>query len=68
MPRPKAIEPKARIHIVLPQSMYGRLRLMFYSQSYENRLMKGAMSEFIVAAIQEKFDRSQPCSGQSSSQ
>ena len=59
MPRPKPLEPKARIHLVIPNLLYARLRLMFHSDANANGLMKGAMSEFITAAIREKLDRSQ---------
>lgn len=58
MARPKAHEPKVRIHAVVPSTMYARLRLMFYTEANETRIMKGAMSEFITAAIQEKLERS----------
>jgi hypothetical protein len=60
MPRPKPLEPKARIHIVLPSPLYARLRLMFYSDANETGMMKGAMSEFIVNAIKEKLERNLP--------
>ncbi len=57
MPRPKPLVPKARIHLVLPQDLYARLRLMFYTEANERMLMHGAMSEFITTAIKEKLER-----------
>ena len=57
MPRPKPLTPKARLHIVIPAALYARLRLIFFTTGNETGLMKGAISEFIEAAIKEKLER-----------
>lgn len=57
MARPKPVEPKARIHIVIPNTLYARLRLLLYSPATANKLLPGAMSEFITEAIREKLER-----------
>jgi hypothetical protein len=57
MARPKPLEPKQYVHIALPATLYARLRLMFYTDGNAKGILKGAMSEFVVQAIQEKLER-----------
>lgn len=60
MPRPKPLVPKVKCHVSMPAQLYARLKLIFYTDANETGLMKGAISEFIVAAVQEKLERRQP--------
>jgi hypothetical protein len=57
MPRPKPLEPKVRLHIVLRQQTFAKLRLIFFSSAHANGLLKGAVSDFIETAINEKLER-----------
>ena len=57
MPRPKPLEPKARLHVVMRQSTFAKLRLIFFSSAHENGLLKGAVSEFVEQAVLEKLER-----------
>jgi hypothetical protein len=57
MPRPKNPNPKVRMHVVLPQETMARLRIKFSSEDNLKGIVHGAISAFIDAAINEKFER-----------
>lgn len=57
MPRPKPTFPKVRMHIVFRQEIAAKLYLRFHSEDNETGLLKGGISEFVNAAVEEKLAR-----------
>lgn len=57
MPRVKRTFPHVAFHVSLPQETVARLRLLFYSADSVRGITRGAISDFINAAILEKFER-----------
>lgn len=63
MPRRPNIERPIRVHIVLPEALWGRLTLHLYS-SLENRVPHGAYSEFFAKQLEEFFSTLEPPNAQ----
>lgn len=55
MPRPKSPFPREKVHVAIRPDLLARLRLLFWSDNNQTRLIKGAISDFINAAIEEKL-------------
>ena len=57
MPRPKAVNPNIKMHFALRQETIAKLRIYFASPDDATGLIRGAVSQFVDAAINEKFER-----------
>jgi hypothetical protein len=57
MPRPKSPFPNQKIHITLRPETIAKLRIYFASPDDATGLIRGAVSKFVDAAVNEKFER-----------
>lgn len=57
MPRPKSVNPNIKMHFALRQETIAKLRIFFASSDDATGLIRGAVSQFVDAAINEKFER-----------
>jgi hypothetical protein len=57
MPRPKSPFPNQKIHVTLRPETIAKLRIYFASPDDATGLIRGAVSRFVDAAVNEKFER-----------